>query len=146
MFSHPDGQYYNPLPAQVAAGTLDASTKIHAYRVDSVYGDTLKVASVLGQAGKHGGGPEGVGEEGEEGGGEEGDPNNPDQPKKKRRLKKSSTVDKNLKNINVSKFELEFDVDPLFKKTSSQFDGGCNQFLATLLVRWVLMVLDVVLI
>ena len=69
-------------------GTLDASTKIHAYRVDSVYGDTLKVASVLGQAGKHGGGPEGVGEEGEEGGGEEGDPNNPDQPKKKRRLKK----------------------------------------------------------
>ena len=64
MFSHPDGQYYNPLPAQVAAGTLDASTKIHAYRVDSVYGDTLKVASVLGQAGKHGGGPEGVGEEG----------------------------------------------------------------------------------
>ena len=112
--------------------------------MDSVYGDTLRIASGLGQAGKRDGGPEGAGEEGEEGGGEEGDPNNPDQPKKKRRLKKSSTVEKNLKNINVSKFELEFDVDPLFKKTSSQFDGGCNQFLATLLVRWVLMVLDVV--
>jgi condensin complex subunit 2 len=113
--------------------------------MDSVYGDTLKIASGLGQVGKQDGGPEGVGEEGEEGGGEEGDPNNPDQPKKKRRLKKSSTVEKNLKNINVSKYELEFDVDPLFNKTSTQFDGGSggNQFLATLLVRWVLMVLVV---
>ena len=37
----------------------------------------------------------------------------------------------------MAKFELEFDVDPLFKKTSSQFDGagGGNQFLATLEVR-----------
>jgi len=124
---------------QVAAGTLDASTKIYAYRVDNVYGDTLKIASGLGQAGKQDEGTGGEGIEGtEEGpGGEDGDPNNPDQPKKKRRLKKSSTVEKNLKNINVSKFELEFDVDPLFKKTSSQFDGGAggNQFLATLSVR-----------
>jgi len=125
---------------QVAAGTLDASTKIYAYRVDSVYGDTLKIASGLGQAGKQddGAGGEGGGDGAEDGPGvDDGDPNNPDQPKKKRRLKKSSTVEKNLKNINVSKFELEFDVDPLFKKTSSQFDGGAggNQFLATLSVR-----------
>jgi len=122
---------------QVAAGTLDASTKIYAYRVDSVYGDTLKIASGLGQAGKQDGPEGGMGGDMEEGAAEDGDPNNPDQPKKKRRLKKSSTVEKNLKNINVSKFELEFDVDPLFKKTSSQFDGGSggNQFLATLSVR-----------
>ena len=104
--------------------------------MDSVYGDTLKIASGLGQAGKQDEG-EGDGGEMDAGAGEEGDPNNPDQPKKKRRIKKSATVEKNLKNINVSKFELEFDVDPLFKKTSSQFDGGSggNQFLATLLVR-----------
>jgi len=122
---------------QVAAGTLDASTKIYAYRVDSVYGDTLKIASGLGQAGKQDADAEGGEGDGDGEGGEEIDPNNPDQPKKKRRLKKSATVEKNLKNINVSKFELEFDVDPLFKKTSSQFDGGSggNQFLATLLVR-----------
>jgi len=122
---------------QVAAGTLDASTKIYAYRVDSVYGDTLKIASGLGQASKQDGPEGGMGGDMEEGAAEDGDPNNPDQPKKKRRLKKSSTVEKNLKNINVSKFELEFDVDPLFKKTSSQFDGGSggNQFLATLSVR-----------
>ena len=75
----------------------------------------------------------------QEGDAVEGDPEggNADQPKKKRRLKKSATVEKNLKNINVNKFELEFDVDPLFKKTSSQFDSGSggNQFLASLQIR-----------
>jgi len=125
---------------QVAAGTLDASTKIYAYRVDCVYGDTLKIASGLGQAGKQqeGGSVADVdGEEATVDANADGDLNNHDQSKKKRRLKKSSTIEKNLKNINASKFELEFDVDPLFKKTSSQFDGGAggNQFLATLLVR-----------
>lgn len=120
---------------QVAAGTLDASTKIYAYRVDSVYGDTLKIAGGLGQAGKQDQGELGQGEGGDEAA-EDGEAN-PDQPKKKRRTKKSATVEKNLKNINVNKFELEFDVDPLFKKTSSQFDSGSggNQFVATLQVR-----------
>ena len=61
------------------------------------------------------------------------DTNNPDK-KVRKRIKKSHTVEKNLKNLNVSKFDLEFDVDPLFKKTSSQFDGasGGRQFLSTL--------------
>ena len=118
---------------QVAAGTLDASTKIYAYRVDSVYGDTLKIAGGLGQAGKQ---DQGEAAEARDEVGEDVEAN-PDQPKKKRRTKKSATVEKNLKNINVNKFELEFDVDPLFKKTSSQFDSGSggNQFLATLQVR-----------
>ena len=116
---------------QVAAGTLDASTKIYAYRVDSVYGDTLKIAGGLGQAGKPDPGETSV----QEGDGE-GEMGNAE-PKKKRRQKKSATVEKNLKNINVNRFELEFDVDPLFKKTSSQFDSGSggNQFLASLQVR-----------
>jgi len=116
---------------QVAAGTLDASTKIYAYRVDSVYGDTLKIAGGLGQAGKQEQATEEAGQEAEE------DLANHDKPKKKRRLKKSATVEKNLKNINLNKFDLEFQVDPLFKKTSAQFDGGSGgkQFIATLLVK-----------
>ena len=76
---------------QVAAGTLDASTKIYAYRVDSVYGDTLKIAGGLGQAGKQeaeGGDGQGEGDDGEEAG--EG---NTDQPKKKKRLKKPKRID-----------------------------------------------------
>ena len=100
-----------------------------------MYGDTLKIAGGLGQAGKQDQGEAGQGEGGDEAA-EDGEAI-PDQPKKKRRTKKSATVEKNLKNINVNKFELEFDVDPLFKKTSSQFDSGSggNQFVATLQVR-----------
>ena len=116
---------------QVAAGTLDASTKIYAYRVDSVYGDTLKIAGGLGQAGRPD--PGDTPAQGEEGEGELATSGQ----KKKRRMKKSATVEKNLKNITVNRFELEFDVDPLFKKTSSQFDSGSggNQFLASLQVK-----------
>ena len=44
--------------------------------------------------------------------------------KKKKRYKKSETIEKNLNNINVGKFDLEFDVDPLFKRVSTQFDSG----------------------
>merc|ERR1719153_364130 len=37
---------------QVAAGTLDASTKIYGFRVDVVYNDTYKLASGLSHSGK----------------------------------------------------------------------------------------------
>ena len=58
---------------------------------------------------------------------------------KKVRKKKNAgaTIEKNINNINLSKFDLEFDVDPLFKKTSAQFDsgGGGGKFLCNLLTR-----------
>ena len=38
--------------------------------------------------------------------------------------KKSHTVETNLKNINMVKLDLEFEVDPLFSKTSAAFDEG----------------------
>lgn len=34
----------------------------------------------------------------------------------------SKTIEKNLNNINTTKYDLEFDVDPLFSKTSAKFD------------------------
>ena len=37
---------------QIAAGTLDASTKIYGFRVDVVYNDTFKLASGLTQSSK----------------------------------------------------------------------------------------------
>jgi len=119
---------------QIAAGTLDASTKIYGFRVDVVYNDTFKLASGLTQSGKQKADEPAEGEQGGEG--EEGATQG--EGKKKRRIKKSATVEKNLKNINIGKMELEFDVDPLFKKTTSQFDaagGGGNQFLASLRLR-----------
>merc|ERR1719474_1374088 len=111
---------------QIAAGTLDASTKIYGFRVDVVYNDTFKLASGLTQSSKQ------KADENLDGSNEDG------AGKKRKRIKKSATVEKNLKNINIGKMELEFDVDPLFKKTTSQFDaagGGGNQFLASLRLR-----------
>ena len=34
----------------------------------------------------------------------------------------SNTLERNLGNINTTKYDLEFDVDPLFSKTSAKFD------------------------
>lgn len=34
----------------------------------------------------------------------------------------SKTLERNLNNINTTKYDLEFDVDPLFSKTSAKFD------------------------
>merc|ERR1719350_70393 len=127
---------------KIAAGTLDASTKIYGFRVDVVYNDTFKLASGLTQSSKQKADEnlDGSNVEGEEGAAAEGEEglNNQDGTKKRKRIKKSATVEKNLKNINIGKMELEFDVDPLFKKTTSQFDaagGGGNQFLASLRLR-----------
>ena len=82
----------------------------------------MKIASGLGQTVKRNSSELEAGEENAEDGGH----NDEDEgrKKKRKRLRKSSTVERNLKNINLSKFELEFEVDPLFKKTSSQFDGA----------------------
>lgn len=59
------------------------------------------------------------------------------QTKKVRKKRRANTVEKNLANINMPKFDLEFDTDPLFKKISAQFDsgGGGGQFLHTLPMR-----------
>ena len=36
----------------------------------------------------------------------------------------SATLEPNMENLNVKKFDLTFAVDPLFHKTSAQFDEG----------------------
>ena len=36
----------------------------------------------------------------------------------------SVTVEKNPKVLDVNTFDLEFEVDPLFRKTSAAFDDG----------------------
>ena len=43
----------------------------------------------------------------------------------------SATLEPNVENLNVKKFDLTFAVDPLFHKTSAQFDeGGAKGMLA----------------
>ena len=111
----------------MASCTLDASTKIYAYRVDNVHTDTLKMAGGLGRTKE-----KPTEEDGQEGA--PGDLKN----KKKSKSKKSNFIVSNTKSIDVPHFDLEFDVDPLFKKTASQFDEGrCGggQFLSSLMMQ-----------
>ncbi|KAB7496436.1 Condensin complex subunit 2 [Armadillidium nasatum] len=113
---------------QMASCTLDASTKIYSCRVDSVHTDTLKMAGGLGRTkDKPEGNPGDV----------QGDDEYENQPRGKKRVKskKCATIESNLKNLDVAHFDLAFDVDPLFKKTATQFDEGTaggGQFLNTL--------------
>lgn len=77
--------------------------KIYSCRVDSIHQDTFKV---LGGLSRSGGSKDGEGEEGE---GHEG-------AAKKRSQRSVNTIEANPANLNVKKFDLEFDVDPLFHK------------------------------
>ncbi|MGH0178616.1 UNVERIFIED_CONTAM: hypothetical protein FKN15_077503 [Acipenser sinensis] len=90
--------------SRVAAGTLDASAKIYAVRVDAVHADTYRVLGGLGKDSKPG--PEGEQEAQEEEGGES-------EGAKKPKRKKSSnkkTVEQNLNNINSSESERKCEV------------------------------------
>ncbi len=64
----------------------------------------------------------------EDGGGEgEGDGEAGAGPKRRRRvvdLNPDATLESSLSSLNVKKYDLAFDVDPLFHKTSAQFDEG----------------------
>ncbi|EON64927.1 hypothetical protein W97_04161 [Coniosporium apollinis CBS 100218] len=110
---------------QRASCTLDGCVKIYTSRVDSVATETGKLLSGLADGGnrKRKGGEEGEadgadGEEEEEG--EEG------AKKKKKRAQRSSeaTLATSFAQLQLKKMELEFSVDPLFKKASADFDEG----------------------
>ncbi|XP_014017138.2 condensin complex subunit 2 isoform X2 [Salmo salar] len=100
---------------KVAAGTLDASTKIYAVRVDAVHADAYRVLGGLGAETKPG---EGDGGEMEDGAA--GQLAAKQVVKKKRPPKK--TVEQNLSNINSSESERKCEVDPMFQRMASSFD------------------------
>ena len=125
----------NPLDNfQASSCALDASTKIYAHRVDCVHNETMKLASGVGSNKEENAQGDGTAAEGGE---EQGDDQDGATKKRLKRKKKSNSIEKNLANINLSKLELEFDIDPLFKKVSAQFDSGASggQFLSTLQIK-----------
>ncbi|PRW32517.1 condensin complex subunit 2 [Chlorella sorokiniana] len=106
---------------QRASVTLDAGVKIYSYRVDSVHTETFKILGGLGRAS----GPADEPEPGELGDGGVGD--GEEAHKRRRRtheLNPEATLEASLEALNVKKFDLAFAVDPLFHKTSAQFDEG----------------------
>ena len=101
---------------QAASCGLGAAGELYAHRVDALHSDTHKLASGVVNA----------------------DNDTPDDvTAKKRERKARATIAKNLADINLTKFDLEFDVDPLFKKTSALFnsEGVGNNCLLNLLTK-----------
>lgn len=110
---------------QKASVTLDGCVKIYTNRVDSVATETGKLLSGLSSS-KQGAADGADGEDGENDG--EGDEDEDEEKSKKATRRKKtnagSTLAKDFSALQVKKLEVEFFVDPLFKKTSAEFDEG----------------------
>ncbi|CEJ03825.1 Putative Condensin complex subunit 2 [Rhizopus microsporus] len=92
---------------QKASCTLDGCVKIYTSRVDSVATETGKLLSGLADS-SH---------------------DNEDEERKERKVrrktqKSDASLVKDFSSISLKKFDLDFAVDPLFKKTSADFDEG----------------------
>ncbi|KAI9818216.1 MAG: hypothetical protein M1827_000841 [Pycnora praestabilis] len=109
---------------QKASCTLDGCVKIYTSRVDSVATETGKLLSGLADSGKKK--RRGGEEEGEEGEEEQEEGEDGVQKRVKKRAQRSSetTLVPSFAPLQLKKFELEFSVDPLFKKASADFDEG----------------------
>lgn len=109
---------------QKASCTLDGCVKIYTSRVDSVATETGKLLSGLADSreGKKRN-REGDEEDDEEEEVDE-DGNVQKKPKKKSQRSSEATLAPSFASLQLKKFELEFGVDPLFKKASADFDEG----------------------
>ena len=107
----------NSINFQKASVTLDGCVKIYTNRVDSVATETGKLLSGLSTRK--------VTEGDEE---ETGDPDEEEsetrKQKKKTKTSAGSTLMKDFSALQAKKMDMEFFVDPLFKKTSAEFDEG----------------------
>ncbi|XP_013152177.2 condensin complex subunit 2 isoform X1 [Falco peregrinus] len=101
---------------KVAAGTIDASAKIYAVRVDVIHADTYKV---LGGLGKESASTKNVDSSPKREGSPVPGAVQRVQTKKKHSCK---TIEENLNNINVPEANPRCEVDPLFRRTAISFD------------------------
>lgn len=108
----------NSINFQKASRTLDGCVKIWTSRVDSVGTDTGKLLSNLAAEGRAGAGEDEENEEGGEGG---------EAAKKRKVNRQEATLAKSAAQLQTKKLDLEFTIDPLFKKTSGDFDEGGAQ-------------------
>ncbi|KAL2694171.1 hypothetical protein Neosp_000745 [[Neocosmospora] mangrovei] len=110
---------------QKASCTLDGCVKIYTNRVDSVATETGKLLSGLADS-NNAKKKDRDGEEGEDSDEEELDENGnvKKKPKKKTQRSSEATLAPSFNSLQLKKFELEFAVDPLFKKASADFDEG----------------------
>ncbi|KAG8623225.1 hypothetical protein KVT40_008201 [Elsinoe batatas] len=108
---------------QKASCTLDGCVKIYTSRVDSVATETGKLLSGLADSGNKKSKGDGEGEEGDKEE-EEGEDGVKKRTKKKTSKTAEATLASSFAQLQLKKMELEFSVDPLFKKASADFDEG----------------------
>lgn len=111
---------------QKASCTLDGCVKIYTSRVDSVATETGKLLSGLADSNskKRNDGGNGEADGGEEGEEEEGEDGVKRRAKRKVQRSSEATLATSFNQLQLKKIELEFSVDPLFKKASADFDEG----------------------
>uniref|UniRef100_A0A8D0GHL1 Condensin complex subunit 2 n=1 Tax=Sphenodon punctatus TaxID=8508 RepID=A0A8D0GHL1_SPHPU len=112
---------------KIAAGTLDASAKIYAVRVDAVHADLYRVLGGLGKDSAPGN------IQCQDAGGVEADCETAKKPQAKKK-QSYKTIEQNLNNINVSEADRRCEIDPMFQKTAASFDecSTAGVFLTTL--------------
>ncbi|KAF8141674.1 condensin complex subunit 2/barren [Boletus edulis] len=109
----------NSINFQRASCTLDGCVKIWTSRVDSVGTETGKLLSNLANENMA------AGEEEGEPTSDNPDGQDPSQPRKKKKAHRpDSTLAKDASQLRSKKLDLEFRVDPLFRKTCADFDEG----------------------
>ncbi|GAA6039825.1 hypothetical protein JCM8097_004242 [Rhodosporidiobolus ruineniae] len=108
----------NSINFQKASCTLDGCVKIWTSRVDSVATETGKLLSGLGEGAANGDAMDDEDDDGDEDGERE------QKRAQKRAARAATTLADSFSKLRVKSFDLEFTVDPLFKKTSADFDEG----------------------
>ncbi|CAL1714981.1 unnamed protein product [Somion occarium] len=109
----------NSINFQRASCTLDGCVKIWTSRVDSVGTETGKLLSNLANEGR---------EDEEQATSDNPDGGEAGQGQRKRKTHRAeSTLAKNPSQLRNKKLDLEFKVDPLFRKTCADFDEGGAQ-------------------
>ncbi|KAI9349466.1 condensin complex subunit 2/barren [Zopfochytrium polystomum] len=99
---------------QKASGTLDGCVVIYSSRVDSVDSETRALLNGLFDSGK-----------GDDADSNDEDGHSGDEVKKKRQAGRvGATLEKDPTALDIKKIDREYLIDPLFKKTSADFDEG----------------------
>ena len=98
---------------QKASASLDVSAKVYGYRVDSVHSETFKFLGGLNRNKKE--------EEVKEG--DQEDEKENEEVKKEAKIRRGqNTLETNLNKLNLTKYDLETEVDPLFSIMTSKFN------------------------
>ena len=97
---------------QKASASLDVSAKVYGYRVDSVHSDTFRFLGGLNRNKKD----DNQKEE------EIPDDQSQDNKKKAKINRGQNTLEQNINKLNLTKYDLENEVDPLFSAMTSKFN------------------------